>query len=222
MRVYPAKVLVRIFELCARYGVLTIADEVATGFGRTGRMFACEHAQASPDIMCVAKGLTGGYLPMAATVATEEIYREFCGDFLSGRELMHGHTFTGNPLAAAAANATLTLLKEFDIPASLSDKIRSFRKGLEKFYELDIVGDVRSIGMIGAIELVKNRATKEKLPREKRIAFRIANKALDYNVLLRPLGDVLYFVPAYIISEAEIDMMFAATMKSIKDIVGTL
>ncbi len=222
MRVYPAKVLRRIFDLCARYDVLTIADEVATGFGRTGRMFACEHAGATPDIMCVAKGLTGGYLPMAATIATEAVYREFCGDFSSGRELMHGHTFTGNPLAAAAAVETLTLLKELGIPASLSDTVRHFHKGLDKFYGLDIVGDVRSIGLIGAVELVKNRTTKEKLPREKRIAFHIANKALDHGVLLRPLGDVLYFVPAYIISEEEIDLMFSATMKSIEEVFYTL
>jgi adenosylmethionine---8-amino-7-oxononanoate aminotransferase len=220
MRIYPAKVLTRIFELCERYGVLTIADEVATGFGRTGRMFACEHAGVKPDIMCVAKGLTGGYLPMAATIAKEEIYQEFCGDFKSGRELLHGHTFTGNPLAAAAACETLKIFKEQNIPASLSEKISFFQKGLERFYELDIVGDVRSIGMIGAIELVKDRETKERLPVEKRIPFHAARKALDYGVLLRPLGDVLYFIPAYTISEQEITMMLSATMKSIRDVIS--
>jgi adenosylmethionine---8-amino-7-oxononanoate aminotransferase len=222
MRVYPDKALEKIFKLCGQYKVLTIADEVATGFGRTGRLFACEHAGETPDIMCLAKGLTGGYLPLAATIAKEAVYQEFCGDFKSGRELMHGHTFTGNPLAAAAAFETLSILKERNIPASLSDKIGFFQKGLRNFYELDVVGDVRSIGMIGAIELVRDRVTKEKLPFEKRIPFFIARKALDYGVLLRPLGDVLYFIPAYIISEEEMNMMFDATMKSIKDVVSKM
>jgi adenosylmethionine---8-amino-7-oxononanoate aminotransferase len=220
MRIYPAKALKRIFSLCQRFGVITIADEVATGFGRTGRMFACEHAGEAPDIMCVAKGLTGGYLPMAATIAQEKIYGEFRGDFLAGRELMHGHTFTGNPLAAAAAVETLKILKERNIPASLAEKAGFFRKGLERFLELDIVGDVRSIGMIGAIELVRDRRTKEKFPREMRVAFHTARKALDYGVLMRPLGDILYFIPAYIISEEEMEMMFNATMKSIKDVIA--
>ncbi len=222
MRVYPAKVLKKIFRLCAKYDVLTIADEVATGFGRTGKLFACQYAQAAPDIMCVAKGLTGGYLPMAATITKETIYRSFCGDFASGREFMHGHTFTGNPLAAAAAAETLSIIKEQHIPASLSDKIAFFQKGLQKFYELDIVGDVRSIGMIGAIELVKNQSTKENLPFEKRVPFHIARKALEYGVLIRPLGDVLYFIPAYSISEEEITTMFEATMKSMKYVVSKL
>ena len=112
MRVYPTKVLSRIFTACKKYGVLTIADEVATGFGRTGRLFACEHAGVVPDIMCLAKGLTGGYLPMAATVTSEKVYAEFCGDFTAGRELAHGHSFTGNPLAAAAACEALSIIKE--------------------------------------------------------------------------------------------------------------
>jgi adenosylmethionine---8-amino-7-oxononanoate aminotransferase len=222
MRIYPVKVLQKIFKLCERYGVLTIADEVATGFGRTGKLFACEHAGVNPDILCVSKGLTGGYLPMAATIAKEVIYQEFRGDFASGRELMHGHTFTGNPLAAAASLETLSIIEEQNIPASLADKIRFFQKGLERFRELDIVGDVRSIGMIGAIELVKNRATKEKLPFEKRIPFHICRKALDKGILIRPLGDVIYFIPAYIITEEEMSMMFDATMSSIKDVLSTM
>jgi adenosylmethionine---8-amino-7-oxononanoate aminotransferase len=222
MRVYPAKALKKIFDLCKSYNVLAIADEVATGFGRTGKLFACEHAGVTPDIMCVAKGLTGGYIPMAATIAKEEIYREFCGDVTSGRALMHGHTFTGNPLAAAAAFETLSILKEQNIPASLSQKINFFRTTLEKFRNLEIVGDVRSIGMIGAIELVKNRETKEKLPFEKRIAFHIAQEAIENGVLIRPLGDVIYFIPAYTISEKEIGTMVEVTIESIKKINSKL
>jgi adenosylmethionine-8-amino-7-oxononanoate aminotransferase len=222
MRVYPAKVLRRIFDLCEKYEVITIADEVATGFGRTGRLFACEHAGVAPDIICMSKGLTGGYLPMAVTAATEKIYREFRGDFRAGRELMHGHTFTGNPLAAAASLETLAIIREQNIPASLSEKISFFQKGLQRFWNLDIVGDVRAIGMIGAVELVRNRITKEKLPAEKRIAFRACQKALEDGVLIRPLGDVIYFVPAYIISGEEMDLMFEATMNAIKNVATTL
>jgi adenosylmethionine---8-amino-7-oxononanoate aminotransferase len=219
MRVYPAKVLKRISDLCKSHDVLLIADEVAMGFGRTGKLFACEHAAIVPDIMCVAKGLTGGYLPMAATLTSERIYQEFCGDFSSGREFQHGHTFTGNPLAAAAACETLTILKEENIPESLSGKIVFFQKGLRQFNDLDCVGDVRFIGMVGAIELVKNKRTKEKLPSEKRLPFFIARKALEHGLLLRPLGDVLYFIPAYIITEEEIHWMFRTTKEAIEEVV---
>jgi len=188
MRVYPAKVLNRLFAACKAYGVLTIADEVATGFGRTGKLFACEHAGVTPDIMCVAKGLTGGYLPMAATVAREEIYAEFCGDYSSNRELTHGHTFTGNPLAAAAACETLAILREEGIPQSLATKSALLASKLESCREIEEVGDVRVLGMIGALELVADRRTKRPFAPEKRIGFKLARKALDKGLLLRPLG----------------------------------
>ncbi len=217
MRVYPAKVLKRLFAACRKCGVLTIADEVATGFGRTGTLFACEHASVVPHLMCLAKGLTGGYLPMAATVAGEDIYREFCGDFMAGKELAHGHSFTGNPLAAAAACETLSIMKEQNIPRSLAPKAAFFQARLERFREIDEIGDVRYIGMIGALELVADRATKAPFPREKRVAFRIAQKALKKGLLIRPLGDVLYFVPAYVITEEQIDEMMDAAEQAIKE-----
>jgi adenosylmethionine-8-amino-7-oxononanoate aminotransferase len=219
MRVYPAKVLTRLAAACRKHGVLTIADEVAVGFGRTGRLFACEHADMVPDIMCLAKGLTGGYLPMAATAVREEIYAQFCGDFMSGRELAHGHSFTGNPLAAAAACETLAIIKEQNIPASLSGKTRFFQAKLSEFQDLDAVGDVRSIGMIGAIELVAKRKTKLPFAVEKRVPFRIAQKALDRGVIIRPLGNVLYFVPAFIITEEQISEMMDVTKECIKEVV---
>jgi len=219
MRMYPAKVLAKIAQLCRAYDVLTIDDEVAMGFGRTGTMFACEHAGIVPDIMCVAKGITGGYLPMAATITTESIYAAFTGNFLSGREFQHGHTFTGNPLASAAAVATLSIIKEQNIPQSLAAKAAFFRQELMRFDVLDCVGDIRSIGMIGALELVTNRQTKTKLPAEQRLPFFIAQKALDYGVIIRPLGDVLYFIPAYCITEQEITTMFDAVYKAIADVM---
>jgi adenosylmethionine-8-amino-7-oxononanoate aminotransferase len=220
MRVYPAKVLSRIHAACRKYGVLTIADEVAVGFGRTGKLFACEHAKVVPDILCLAKGLTGGYLPMAATVVREEIYAQFCGDFMSGRELSHGHTFTGNPLAAAAASETLAIIKEQNIPSSLAGITRVFQSKLNEFYDCDSVGDVRCIGMIGAIELVSDRKTKQPFPMEKRIPFRIAQRALDKGVLVRPLGNVLYFMPAYIITEEQICQMMNVTKESVREIIN--
>ncbi len=219
MRVYPSKVLRRIFDICQKSSVLTIADEVAMGFGRTGRLFACEHADAAPDIMCIAKGLTGGYLPLSATVVREEIFKEFCADYSTDRILNHGHSFTGNPLAASAACAALEIIKREDIPHSVERKMAYFREQLEPFSDLDIVGDVRSIGMVGALELVNNRETKEKLPPEKRIPFRISRRALKYGLLIRPVGDVIYFMPPYIISEEEIDSIFLITKKAIQEVL---
>jgi adenosylmethionine-8-amino-7-oxononanoate aminotransferase len=219
MRVYPAKVLTRLFAACKAHNVLTIADEVATGFGRTGKLFACEYAGVTPDIMCLAKGLTGGCLPMAATVAREDIYAAFCGNHLAGRELAHGHSFTGNPLAAAAACETLAIIREEKIPESLGTKIDFIKKGLETFTNIEAVGDIRSIGMIGAIELVADRKTKQPFPPEKRVPFRIAQKALENGVLIRPLGNVLYFVPPYIITEDQITFMVDVTAKALRDVL---
>jgi adenosylmethionine-8-amino-7-oxononanoate aminotransferase len=169
--------------------------------------------------MCLAKGLTGGYLPMAATVTSEKIYAEFCGDFKAGRELAHGHSFTGNPLAAAAACEALSIIKEENIPHSLEPKAAFFRKKLELFDDIEEVGDIRSIGMIGALELVADRKTKKPFAPDKRIPFFIAQKAVENGVLIRPLGNVLYFFPAYIITEEQIDTMLDVTRQAIKDVL---
>jgi len=217
MRVYPAKVLTRIFDLCRQSGVLTIADEVFTGFGRTGTMFACAHAGRTPDIMCAAKGLTGGFLPMAATLVREEIFSEFCGAPGSDRIFHHGHSFTGNPIAAAAACAALSIIKRENIPESVSGAMRHFEMRLREFTDLPIVGDVRVLGMIGALELVRDRRTKEKLPAEQRIAFHICRRSLSHGLIIRPLGDVIYFVPPLTITTDEIDTMFSIAHKAINE-----
>ncbi|MBN2187968.1 MAG: adenosylmethionine--8-amino-7-oxononanoate transaminase [Chitinispirillaceae bacterium] len=219
MRSYPVKVLKRIFALCEEHKILTIADEVFTGFGRTGKLFACEYAGKVPDIICLAKGLTGGYLPMGATAVKEHVFEEFKGGPADGRILCHGHSFTGNPLAAAAACASMELIRELDIPASLDKSIIRLKKDLESFREYPIVGDVRSIGMIGAIEFIRDRKSKEPFPASDRFAFTIARKALDHGLLVRPLGDVLYFIPALIITKEQMDVMFSALHRSIKDIL---
>ena len=221
MRIYPVKVLQRIFSLCTSYKILTIADEVATGFGRTGKLFACEHVGETPDIMCLAKGLTGGFAPMGITVVQEHIFEEFKGGFGSERILYHGHSFTGNPLAASAACASMELIKELAIPASFAPLIEYFNRGLHDFWKYDRVGDIRSIGLIGAIELVQDRNTKEPFPVSDRVAFRVAKAALSHGLLIRPLGDVIYFIPAFIITKEQIDEMFAALHHSLQEIIGS-
>ena len=221
MRIYPVKVLQRIFSLCTSYKILTIADEVATGFGRTGKLFACEHVGETPDIMCLAKGLTGGFAPMGITVVQEHIFEEFKGGFGSERILYHGHSFTGNPLAASAACASMELIKELAIPASFAPLIEYFNRGLHDFWKYDRVGDIRSIGLIGAIELVQDRNTKEPFPVSDRVAFRVAEAALSHGLLIRPLGDVIYFIPAFIITKEQIDEMFAALHHSLQEIIGS-
>jgi adenosylmethionine-8-amino-7-oxononanoate aminotransferase len=219
MRVYPAKVLMRIFALCEKHAVLTIADEVATGFGRTGLLFACEHAGKVPDIMCCAKGLTGGFAPMGITAVNERVFEEFKGEAGSERILYHGHSFTGNPIAAAAACVTMELIAEHRIPASLDKITARFRAGLEQFRDHEVVGDIRSIGLIGAIEFVKNRATREPFPASARFGLALAQAALRNGLLIRPLGDIVYFFPAFIITETQIEEMFAMLHHSLKEVL---
>jgi adenosylmethionine-8-amino-7-oxononanoate aminotransferase len=218
MRVYPAKALQKIFELCRRYGVLTIADEVATGLGRTGKMFGCEHAKAVPDIICLAKGLTGGYLPLAVTAVSEEIYGEFeSGDHMSDRILQHGHTFTGNPLACAAAVAAIKLLLEKKLPYSARTLMEEFR---EKLVLLDVhkhISGIRNIGFIGAFELVKDKRTKEAFPAEMRVPFRVAQKAFEKGLIIRPLGDTIYYMLPFNVTAREIDTILELTRESLNE-----
>ncbi len=162
--VHPPGYLRGVRELTSKYGVLLIADEVAVGFGRTGRMFACEHEGVTPDLFCIAKGLTGGYLPMAATLATEETYQAFLGDHASGRTFYHGHTYGGNPLAAAAAMATLDVFEEERTLEHLPAKIAWLRELLAPLAEHPHVGDIRQCGLIAGIELVRDRAMREPFP----------------------------------------------------------
>ena len=221
MRIYPAKVLTRVFALCREHGVLTIADEVATGFGRTGRFFACDHAGVVPDMMCLAKGLTAGYLPLAATAVREELYQEFRGAFPEDRIFHHGHTFTGNPLAASAACAVMKILREGDYPAAVGDTMEYFGHELrERFGGYANIGDIRSIGFVGALEFVADRENKRCLPADRRIPFRICGRALAHHgLLIRPLGDVIYFMPAYTITREQIDTVYDRTEAAIRDVL---
>ncbi|MDQ7779781.1 MAG: adenosylmethionine--8-amino-7-oxononanoate transaminase, partial [Planctomycetota bacterium] len=194
-------------DVCTRHKVLLIADEVATGFGRTGRMFACEHEDVSPDIMTVAKGLTGGYMPLAATLATETVFDEFLGSFLDRRTFFHGHTFTGNPLACAAALASLRIFEEDDVIAKLEPKIEALAGELAKISRLPHVGHVRQAGFMAGIELVLDKRTTEPYDPGDRMGHKVSLAARRSGAFLRPLGDVVVLVPPLSMTERELLML---------------
>ena len=194
--VYPKEYLKQAAELLKKHNVHLIVDEVATGFGRTGKMFACEHVNIQPDFMCLSKGITSGYLPLAATLTTDKIYQAFYDDYENRKTFYHGHTYTANPIACAAAIASLELFEQEDTLNRVSKIIPLLQKGLETFKDLQHVGDVRTIGLIGAIEIVKDRKSKSPFKPEERIGYRIYKKGLTKSLLLRPLGNVIYlFLP---------------------------
>lgn len=219
MKIYPPLYLKKLRELCDKYNVHLIADEIATGYGRTGKMFAFDHAEISPDIMCLSKGLTGGYMPMAVAITTQKIYDAFYDDYLKGKAFMHSHTYAGNPLACSAAVEVLKILKDEKIIEKAQEKAKYFNKIIrEKFLPLKNVGEVRSIGLINAIELVKDKKTKEPLDSRKRTGYQIYKKALQKGVLLRPLGDVIYFNPPLIIEKADMDYVTDIALECTKEV----
>ncbi len=205
MIVYPAAYLRVITELCRRHGVLVIFDEVATGFGRTGKMFAFEHAGTVPDFLCLSKGITGGTLPLAATMTTEEIFAAFYGPYAENRTFYHGHTFTGNPLAAAAALANLELFEQEDTLNRLQPVIRHLHQAVRRFHALEQVGDVRCLGTIVALELVRDRRTKEPFTFEERVGWPIYLAGLEHGLILRPLGNVIYLWLPLTVTAADVD-----------------
>ncbi len=208
--VYPADVLRGYFETAHRHGVLFIVDEVATGFGRTGTMFACEQAGIEPDMMSVAKALTGGYLPVAATLVAEHVYRAFLGGWAEFKTFFHGHTFTGNPLGCAVALASLDLVAEESFLPHVNQMAAHLAGRLERLRDHPNVGDVRQIGLMGGIELVADRESGEKLDWRKRAGHQVCLAARDGGVLARPLGDVLVLMPPLSSSAAELDQMVDA------------
>ncbi len=196
MIVYPAGYLREAAALAKRYDTHLILDEVATGFGRTGRMFACEHAGVSPDIMCLSKGITSGYLPLGATLVTGEIFDAFYGDYQDRRTFYHGHTYTANPIACAAACASMGIFGEEGTLKRVNALAPSLREKMEGFRSIEGAGDVRQAGMIAAVELVRDRVSKEGFGPAYRVGERIYREGLKNNMLLRPLGDILYlFLP---------------------------
>jgi adenosylmethionine-8-amino-7-oxononanoate aminotransferase len=211
MLMAPDRYLARVRELCDAHGVLLICDEVATGLGRTGRMFACDHEDVSPDILCIGKGLTGGYLPLAATLTTERIYEGFLGRFEEYRTFFHGHTYTGNPLACAAAIATLETFERERTMDGLQPKIELLARMLEqRVAPLAGVAEIRQRGFMVGIELAE-------APPEARMGHRVTLAAQRRGAVVRPLGDVVVLMPALAISEADLRRLVSITADAIAE-----
>ncbi|MEE9911362.1 MAG: adenosylmethionine--8-amino-7-oxononanoate transaminase [Deltaproteobacteria bacterium] len=216
MKIYPPVYLRKLRQLCTAHHIHFIADEIAVGFGRTGKMFACEHAGVSPDMMCLSKGITAGYMPLSLVVTTDEIYSAFYADYAELRAFLHSHSYTGNALACAVARESLNIFRDESVLAR--NEIRS-RMILDKVTRLfdghPLVGEYRQLGMIGALELVADRKTKEAFDWRERVGYGIYRIALTKGVLLRPLGNIIYFMPPYIVEEEDIERMVRAAFESI-------
>jgi adenosylmethionine-8-amino-7-oxononanoate aminotransferase len=215
MIVFPKGYLKEARFLCNKYHILMIADEVATGFGRTGKMFACDHEHVSPDLIALSKGITGGYLPLSATLTTDEIYHAFLGEVQDQKTFYHGHSYTGNPLACSAALASLDLFKNEKLLQALQPKIRFLSQELKKFYSFPNVGDIRQKGMMVGIELVKDREKKTPFPLKDQIGHRVILEARKRGVIIRPLGDVIVLMPPLSIREQELKKLTQVTFESI-------
>jgi adenosylmethionine---8-amino-7-oxononanoate aminotransferase len=214
----PVAYLQAMRDLCRSHGILFILDEVATGFGRTGKMFACDHAGVTPDILCVAKGITGGYLPLAATLTTEEVFAAFLGDYQDFKTFFHGHTYTGNPLGCAVALANLELFAKDAIVEKLQPRVSMLRQRLrDEFLSLDHVSDIRQWGYMIGIELAQDKAGRKSYPAEMRIGHQVILAARQRGVMIRPLGDVIVMMPPLSITDGELttllDVVYDCTVK---------
>ncbi len=218
MIVYPAEYLSKVAQLTKKYNVHLIADEVATGFGRTGKMFACRHAQVQPDFMCLAKGITSGTLPFAATLTTEKIYNAFYDDYEKHKTFYHGHTYTANPIGCAAALASLEIFEQEKTLEHLKDLIPVFHEGMEKFRPLRFVGDIRYLGMVGAVELVRDKETGRPFCVEERIGQRVFQQGLKENLILRPLANVIYLVLPLCTTKPELNDILGRMLKVITNL----
>jgi adenosylmethionine-8-amino-7-oxononanoate aminotransferase len=215
MRMYDPVYLSLLREACDRHGVHLIADEIAVGFGRTGTMFACEQAAVRPDFMCLSKGLTGGYLPMSVVLTTDEVYDAFYDEYHRLNAFLHSHSYSGNPLACAAALATLRIFAEDDILARNRGLAATLGAAAAPLADHPHVAEVRQLGMILAVEFVRDRATREPFAWRDRRHLRIHRHALERGVLLRPLGNVIYFMPPYVVTPGEIELMVAVAREGL-------
>ncbi|MBF0492316.1 MAG: adenosylmethionine--8-amino-7-oxononanoate transaminase [Deltaproteobacteria bacterium] len=220
MLLQPPGFLEKLRKLTQKYGVLLIVDEVATGFGRTGKMFACEHQQVQPDLMCVAKGLTGGYLPLAATLATPEIYEGFYTDYVQLKTFFHGHTYTGNPLACAVALANLEIFKKEKTIEALQPKIKLFQELLADFPNHPHIKEVRQMGLMIGVELIKDKKNNQEYELAERIGNRVILQARKKGVVIRPLGSVIVLMPPLSITEEEIHLLVKVLKESIDEVCG--
>ena len=215
MIIAPEGYLRGVRELCTKYNLLLIADEVATGFGRTGKMFACEHEAVMPDIMCISKGLTGGYLPLAATLATDDVYAAFLGEYQDLKTFFHGHSYTGNQLGSAAALACLDIFEREDTIGNLRPKIGLLESFLKEVSGLDHVGNARNKGLMAGIELVKDKKTRAPYALEERMGWKVAYYARGRGVFIRPLGNVIIIMPPLAIQTENLEQLLRVIKEGI-------
>lgn len=221
MKMYPPIYLKKLRAICDQYKIHFIADEIAVGFGRTGKMFACEYAGVSPDMMCLSKGLTAGYLPLALTLVTDEIYQAFYCGYTELKAFMHSHSYTGNPIGCAVANETLNIFRDENVIEKNKQKSQYIKELVfERAYKHPYIGEFRQQGMVGALELVEDKATKEGFDWKKRVGYNIYKVALKKGVLLRPLGNVVYFMPPYVVTEKDMELMVDVAFESINEYLG--
>ena len=214
----PKGLLRGIRRLASKYQVLLIADEVATGFGRTGKMFACEHEGVRPDIMAVAKGITGGTLPLAATLVTKKVFKRFQFNYEEMKTFFHGHTYTGNPLACAAALANIALYKKEKTLQKIQPRIRQLDRGLKELATMDHVGEARHWGLMAGIELVEDKKNGRPYAWQKAMGVKVCRRARDYGVILRPLGPVVVLMPPLCVTQKEIEKLLSAVRRSIREV----
>ena len=215
MRMYDPVYLKLLRQACDKHRVHLIADEIATGFGRTGTMFACEQAGITPDMLCLGKGLTGGYLPLSACLTTDEGYQAFYAEYNARKAFLHSHSYTGNPLACAAALATLDIFRDDDVIARNRSLATHMAQATASLAEHPHVSEVRQTGMILAMEMVKNKKSREPFPWQERRGLAVYRHGLERGALLRPLGDVIYFMPPYVIKPEEIDFLVQVAREGI-------
>ena len=220
MIVQPPGFLRRVRELCDRYDLLMIADEVATGFGRTGRMFACNHEDVVPDIMAISKGIAAGYLPLAVTATTERVYGAFLGEYAELKTFFHGHTFTGNPLACAIALKSLDLFESDRLLESVQLKIARLAERLAEFARLPHVGNVRQCGLAAGIELVLDKESKQAYPWELKTGVKVCQEARNQGIFSRPLGNTIVIFPPLAIASAELEMLMDGLERAITTVTA--
>ena len=215
MRMYDPAYLTGLRQLCDQYGIHLIADEIAVGFGRTGTLFACEQAGISPDFMCLSKGLTGGYLPLSAVLTGDEIYQAFYDEYQTLKAFLHSHSYTGNALGCTAALATLELFEQTPVIENNRHTAKAMRQAVAELEDHPHIGDIRQHGMILAMEMVADRATREPYDWKERRGIRVYQHGLENEALLRPLGNVVYFMPPYVIEKDEIEHMARVAIEGI-------
>ncbi|HSN00992.1 MAG TPA: adenosylmethionine--8-amino-7-oxononanoate transaminase [Rudaea sp.] len=220
MRMYDPAYLTGLRKLCDEFDVHFIADEIAVGFGRTGSLFACEQGRIAPDFLCLSKGLTGGFMPLSAVLTTADVYEAFWAEYTSGKAFLHSHSYTGNPLACRAALATLSIFRDEPVLDRNRALAQRMAERLAPLADHPHVADVRQTGMIVAVELVRDRRTRDPFPSSERRGLRVYRHGLEHGVLLRPLGDVVYFMPPYVVTPDEIDLMVDVAIAGIEKAVS--